>query len=244
MKVSHRLPKYIEAYIENPEPGVPKREWRSSKIEKLFKKNSSGNWELALEDPEFKEAHKNYYRRETTSQNDGVIFEVACQAVGGALQLKDAVDQNRVKKISRGNIDFYVIPSLSSTETYGYERLHSTSANKAIDNATHEVMAGGLQLLDAGMGMGMSSSSRGPLELEDAPASAFAMGSSGTTAEEFEEPSTEVRNSIAEIACSVSLDCKEKHAPHEHIYKNRKFSELEIQSSKNVLIFISKVLFV
>ena len=215
------MPKYIEQYIESPEPGVPKREWRSSKIAKLFKKNSTGNWELALEDPEFKEAHKNYYRRETSAGQNGVIYEVACQTLGGALQLKDAVDQGRVRKIQRGTIAFYVIPSLHSLETYGYERTHSTAATKAIDNEAHEVMAGGLQLLDAGMGMAASSS--GAFELEDDPASAFSMGPSGTRAEEYEDPSDEVKSSIKEIGCSISIDCKEKHAPHEYIFRNLKF---------------------
>jgi hypothetical protein len=109
-------------------------------------------------------------------------------------------------------------------ETYGYERTHSTAATKAIDNEAHEVMAGGLQLLDAGMGMAASSS--GAFEFEDAPASAFSMGPSGTRAEEYEDPSDEVKSSIKEIGCSISIDCKEKHAPHEYIFRNLKFSEL------------------
>ena len=86
------------------------------------------------------------------------------------------------------------------------------------------VLAGGLQLLDAGMGMAASSS--GAFELEDDPASAFSMGPSGTRAEEYEDPSDEVKSSIKEIGCSISIDCKEKHAPHEYIFRNLKFSEL------------------
>ena len=233
MKTSGKLPKYIEQYIENPEPGVPKRQWRSSKIAKLFKKNSMNNWELALEDPEFKEAHKNYYRRETTSGNDGVIFEVACQALGGALQLKDAVDEKRVQKIKHGSIDFYVIPSLHSTETYGYERLHTASATKAIDQGAYEVMARGLQQVDSCMPAGS-----GALELEDGVASGFTLvfprGSEGAKAEEFEEPSGAVKTSIKEIACSLTIDCKEKHTRYEYIFSHSKVSESAPKQDFNI----------
>ena len=83
-------------------------------INKLFKKNpKSGEYDLVLDDPCFREAQKQYHDAKSGSEWDGIILEEAQKRCGGEDQLKRAPAAGRVRKVVKDKIEWFVFRNIA-----------------------------------------------------------------------------------------------------------------------------------
>ena len=115
LKAANQLPVWVLGLYEQCGQATGrKRDEQTNLINTLFKKNpKSGEYELVLDDPCFREAQKQYHDAKFGNEWDGLILEEAQAKVGGENQLKRALAGGRVRKVVKDKLEWYVFRNIA-----------------------------------------------------------------------------------------------------------------------------------
>ena len=115
LKENNQLPVWVLGLYEQcGQASGKKRVERTDLINKLFKKNpKTGEYDLVLDDPSFREAQKQYHDAKSGSEWDGLILEEAEARAGGENQLKRALAAGRVRRVIKDKMEWFVFRNIA-----------------------------------------------------------------------------------------------------------------------------------